>query len=130
VSYAGSHLLSALYLLLYGRYVSDTLSAAVAVRTTYLLDVSVDPLGKGANHVLLSALLRDRAEILETPVHFFPLSPGKVRRTTIVDGMRALGTILAGRLTPRRRHRAPVRSGWAAQTVSRDTDAPVRHVGS
>jgi hypothetical protein len=32
VSYAGSHVLSLLYLTLYGRYVSDTLSAARAVR--------------------------------------------------------------------------------------------------
>ena len=32
ISYAGSHVLSLLYLALYGRYVSDTLSAARAVR--------------------------------------------------------------------------------------------------
>ena len=32
ISYAGSHLLSLAYLLLYGRYISDTLSAVRAVR--------------------------------------------------------------------------------------------------
>jgi hypothetical protein len=121
VSYIGSHVLSAMYLLLYGRYISDSLSAARAVRTAYLLEPGIDPMKKGANHVLLSALLRDRAEILETPVQFFPLSPNKVVRTTMLDGLRALGTIVMGRFKPRRRLEAG--SGASSRTGRRPAPA-------
>jgi hypothetical protein len=121
VSYIGSHVLSAMYLVLYGRYISDSLSAARAVRTAYLLEPGIDPMKKGANHVLLSALLRDRAEILETPVQFFPLSPNKVVRTTMLDGLRALGTIVMGRFKPRRRLEAG--SGASSRTGRRPAPA-------
>ena len=39
VSYAGSHVLSLAYLVLYGRYVSDTLSAVRAVRAADALAI-------------------------------------------------------------------------------------------
>ena len=42
ISYVGSHLLSLAYLLRYGRYVSDTLSSARAVRSTLLLSAGFD----------------------------------------------------------------------------------------
>jgi hypothetical protein len=118
ISYLGSHVLSAMYLLLYGRYMSDTLSEAIAVRTAYLLEPGVDPFGKGANHALLSALLRDRGEILETPVQFFPLSPANVRRTTVVDGLRALAAIVYNRLKPRpRRTVSAAAARWSAEAA-------------
>jgi len=107
-SQAGSYALSLAYLLLYGRYVSDTLSGARAVRTAYALAADVDPQDKLLNQRLLSVLMRDRAELLEVPVRFFALSPERVRRTTLGEGLRSLGMIawwrLAGRVaapTPR-----------------------------
>jgi 2-phospho-L-lactate transferase/gluconeogenesis factor (CofD/UPF0052 family) len=126
ISYLGSHVLSAMYLLLYGRYISDSLSAAIAVRADYLLEPGIDPLKKGANHLLLSALLRDRAEILETPVHFFPLSPARAKRTSLLDGLRALATIVYGRVKPRVRRRARADAGWAP-SLPRDSKAPAGH---
>jgi 2-phospho-L-lactate transferase/gluconeogenesis factor (CofD/UPF0052 family) len=98
VSYAGSHALSLAYLLLYGRYVSDTLSAARAIRTADVLAAPVTLTHKDVNQYLLSDLLRRKAEMFEVPVHFYSLSPDKVRRTTIRDGVRAVGTILWRRL--------------------------------
>jgi hypothetical protein len=98
VSYAGSHALSLAYLLLYGRYVSDTLSAARAIRTADVLTAPVTLTHKDVNQYLLSDLLRRKAEMFEVPVHFYSLSPDKVRRTTIRDGVRAVGTILWRRL--------------------------------
>jgi 2-phospho-L-lactate transferase/gluconeogenesis factor (CofD/UPF0052 family) len=94
ISYAGSHVLSVAYLMLYGRYISDTLSAVRAVRAADAFDPAVDLTHKGANHVLLSGLLRRKAEILEIPVQFFPISPDRVKRTSPLEGMHALGTIL------------------------------------
>jgi hypothetical protein len=107
-SHFGSHLLSALYLILFGQYISDTLSGARAVRARYLLELGVDPAHKLANHQLLAALLRDRAEVLEIPVRFFPISPERVKRTSVVEGLRAIVEIVARRFRPRpRRAEAP-----------------------
>lgn len=103
-SAVGSHLISVLYLVLYGRYVSDSLSGARAVRTAFLGAAAVDLPDKLANQRLLATLLRGRAEMLETPVRFLPLSPERVRRTRVFEGVQALGTILwwrIRRLAPR-----------------------------
>ena len=97
VSYFGSHLLSLLYLVLYGRYIYDSLSGVRAIRARFLSDLHVEPGHKQANHQLLTALLRHRAEILETPVRFFPIGPHQTRRTTILDGVRAAVAIVDGR---------------------------------
>ena len=101
VSYFGSHLLSLLYLVFYGRYIYDSLSGVRAIRTRYLSDLRVEPGHKLANHQLLTALLRNRAEILETPVRFFPIGPRQARRTTIMDGVQAAFMIVVRRVRGR-----------------------------
>jgi len=98
VSYVGSHALSLAYLFLYGRYISDTLSAVRAIRAADAFDPRIDLTDKQANHLLLSELLRRKAEILELPVQFFPISPEKVKRTSPLEGVHALGTIVWRRL--------------------------------
>jgi hypothetical protein len=90
--------LSAAYLLLYGRYISDTLSGVRAVRAQYVTDAAVRLSDKLLNQRLLSALLAQRAEILETPVRFYAMSPAQVRRTTVGEGLEALGKIVWWRL--------------------------------
>ena len=97
VSYLGSHLLSLSYLVLYGRYISDTLSGARVIRSSFLRERDLFLHLRDFNQIVLGNLLRQRAEIFETPVYYFPISPEKVRRTTVVDGVRSLWTILKGR---------------------------------
>jgi hypothetical protein len=97
ISYIGSYALSLAYLLFYGRYISDTLSAVRAVRAGFVFAPGVDLGSANANHVMLSSLLRNKADVLEIPVRFFPLSPERVKRTTTMDGLRALASIVAGR---------------------------------
>jgi 2-phospho-L-lactate transferase/gluconeogenesis factor (CofD/UPF0052 family) len=94
ISYLGSHLLSLAYLLLYGRYISDTLSAVRAVRASDALEAGIDLTHKRVNQYLLSRLLRRRAEVLELPVQFVPISPEKVKRTSALDGLQSLLTII------------------------------------
>jgi hypothetical protein len=106
LSYLGSHLLSLTYLALYGRYVSDTLSAVRVVRAADALSVPGLLTDKLLNQRLLSVLLRRGAEMFEVPVQFFALSPELVKRTSPFDGLRALATALRGRLTA-----TPVRAG-------------------
>ena len=100
VSYIGSHALSLLYLFLYGRYIADTLSGVRAIRASYLQLTSIDVTHKNVNQDLLSLILRNRGEIIETPVQFLPISPEKVKRTTVIDGIRSLLTILWWRFRP------------------------------
>ena len=100
VSRVGSHVLSLLYLALYGRYVSDTLSGARAVRTADAIGLPVGLTHKQANQHLLSSLLGRKAEMFEVPVHFYSLSPAQVRRTTLGDGFAAVSAILWRRLAP------------------------------
>lgn len=97
ISYLGSHALSLACLLFYGRYVSDTLSGVRAIRAADVLDRRVNLAHKNANHVLLSRLLRRKAEILEIPVRFVPLSPERVKRTSPLDGLQALATLVSHR---------------------------------
>jgi 2-phospho-L-lactate transferase/gluconeogenesis factor (CofD/UPF0052 family) len=103
ISYIGSHALSLAYLFLFGRYISDTLSAVRAVRATDAFETGIDLTDKQANHLLLSELLRRKAEILEIPVQFFPISPERVKRTSPVEGLQALATIIWRRFAPMRR---------------------------
>jgi 2-phospho-L-lactate transferase/gluconeogenesis factor (CofD/UPF0052 family) len=98
ISYLGSHLLSLTYLALYGRYVSDTLSAARVIRAADVLRLPGLTTDKLANQHLLSALLGRRAEMFEVPVQFFSLSPAQVRRTSPLDGLRALLVVLRARV--------------------------------
>lgn len=98
ISYVGSHLLSLLYLFLYGRYISDTLSGVRAIRGSYLRNSIVDVTHKCLNQHILSLLLRERAEIFEAPIQFYPISPEKVKRTTILEGVQSILTVLWWRI--------------------------------
>jgi hypothetical protein len=118
-SYAGSHVLSLMYLLLYGRYIADTLSGARAVRAELLAGLGPELGRPGFNHVLLSLLLRRRAELFEAPVYYFPISPRRVRRTTVMEGLRGLATILRMRWA---RGLGPTAAG--PRTVARRTLVP------
>jgi hypothetical protein len=124
ISYVGSHALSLAYLLLYGRYISDTLSAVRAVRAADAFESGIDLTDKRANHRLLSALLRRQAEILEIPVRFFPLSPERVKRTSPLEGLEALATILLRRMAPQRR--ADANKAAATAVPDQAPPGPVR----
>lgn len=102
LSRIGSHLLSLAYLFLYGRYVADTLSGVRAVRASDAVAAGVPLTHKLLNQYLLGALMRRKAELIEVPVQFLPLSSHRVRRTSAGEGLRSLGTILWGRVAPRR----------------------------
>src|SRR5688500_1997029 len=118
ISLLGSHLLSAAYLVLFGRYISDTLSGVRGVRASFLTSLPVAPDDKLANQYLLSALLADRADVLESPVQFLPLSPERVRRTTPLEGIRSLALIAWQRLTRKRRTATPAPPSPADLKVS------------
>ena len=124
VSYAGSHALSLAYLFFYGRYISDTLSAVRAVRASDALETGVDLTSKQANHQLLSELLRRKADILEIPVQFFSISPERVKRTSPLDGLYALATIVWRRF--RAVHRSHAEDAPSARVSEQPSSPSVR----
>ena len=126
VSAVGSHLLSACCLALYGRYISDTLSGVRAVRACYFSEHRIDVSDKLANHRLLAAVLRESGEILEVPVQFFPLSPARIKRTSVWDGLRALST-LVGMAVRRRGSQRPAAAVGSAAAVP-GSRRPVRRL--
>jgi hypothetical protein len=69
----------------------------------FLTSLPVAPDDKLANQYLLCALLSEKADVLETPVQFLPLSPGRVRRTNARRRLRSLAVIAWQRMT---RHEA------------------------
>ena len=100
VSRAGSHFLSLVYLAFFGRYVADTLSGARVVRAAELVGLPVPFNHKLLNAYLLPRLLRRRADLLEVPVQFIPLSPERVRRTGVMEGLRSVATVVWQRFAP------------------------------
>jgi len=129
ISYVGSHLLSLACLVLYGRYVSDTLSGIRAIRTSYLSEGRFDLNSPCLNQDLLSRLLGDRAEIFEAPVQFFALSPQKVRRTTVGDGLRSLIAFVRGGFKSRRARRSETVLSNEQPVVSQVSARGTRTVG-
>jgi 2-phospho-L-lactate transferase CofD len=116
----GTQALSLTCLLLFGRYVSDTLSGAWAVRASYLAQPRVDLGHKLANQYVLSALLSAKADLLETPVRFFSISPERVRRISVLEGIQSLLVIARQRLRERLAHTLPaVSQSQQARTEGR-----------
>jgi hypothetical protein len=83
--------------MLYGRYVADTLSGVRAIRASDALAVPVPLTHKLVNQYLLGNLMRRRADLLEVPVQFLPLSADRVRRTSMGEGLRSIGTMVRTR---------------------------------
>jgi hypothetical protein len=93
-SYLGSHALSLLYLVLYGRHVSDTLSGVRIVARRYLDELAL-PIGHPqVGQALLAAVLGDQAELRELPVRFLGLPPTRARRTSVGAGLAAMGVAI------------------------------------
>ncbi len=126
VSAAGSHLLSLASLVTYGRYISDTLSGARAVRLSVARDLEVPLTHKRANQYLLARLLRQRAEVLEIPVQFFPISPARVKRTSLGEGIQALWTLVSGRFKSDPARPQPVDAAASRPDDSRNSVATSR----
>jgi hypothetical protein len=117
----GSHVLSLSCLLLYGRYISDTLSAVRAVRVDDAVKLPVTLEHTRVNQYILGRLLRRKAEVLEIPVQFFPISPERVRRTSVLDGLRSLFAIVAARFSPSAAPRPEPRAPGLAGEDTRST---------
>ncbi len=98
VSYIGSYLLGFSYLFLYGRYVSDTLSGLRVVKGDFLEKNLANSQRDNFNQYLLSDLLGSKGRFFEVPVDFLPMSPNKVKRTSLLQGINAFWVIMTQRV--------------------------------
>ncbi len=121
VSYVGSHMLSLIYLVLYGRYVSDTLSGARALRARFFDSPDVDLADKKLNQRLLSGVLENNGDLFETPVRFFSMSPIQVKRTTVREGLGSILSILIWRFRRVRHSSAKAADGVAVNDSRTDS---------
>jgi hypothetical protein len=95
-----------------------------AVRAGDAFAPAIDLTDKNANHLLLSGLLRRKAELLEIPVQFFPISPERVKRTSPLEGLQALATIVWRRFAAPRP--APVETAVTAAVTDHHPSDSVR----
>ena len=107
ISYAGSHVLSLAYLLSTAATSPTRCRPCAPFAPPTPSTPAIDLSHKRANQHLLSGLLRRKAELLEIPVQFFPISPEQVKRTSPLDGLQALVAISGAASRRRGRRRRP-----------------------
>ncbi len=90
----GGMLLSMLTLLLYNRYLSDTLTGVKGFDAKALRDLDLKGTGPDLDLELVAKLSRANRYILEIPVDFKPRTRAEGKKTTIADGFRAVWALL------------------------------------
>ena len=99
VSRVGSHALSLMYLVFYGHFISDTLSGLRLVKTKVFRDFDLNVEQASFNQRLLCKLLRGKGTVYEMPVGFLPMSPDKVKRTSVMQGLQNIWMIIQQRFS-------------------------------
>lgn len=97
ISRIGSHALSLMYLVFYGHFISDTLSGLRLVKAASLQQFDLDIQQASFNQRLLCQLLRGKGAVYEVPVDFLPMSPDKVKRTSVFQGLQNIAVIIQQR---------------------------------
>ena len=80
--------------LLYGKWVSDTLTAYKIYPTSVLRTLHVKTKGFETDHELTAKLIRAGLSIIEVPIHYYPRSIGEGKKIGPRDGFKAVWTLL------------------------------------
>jgi len=95
---AGS-LLTLWTFLLFGRWITDTLTAYKIYPTRILRSFRVKTRGFETDHELTAKLIRAGLSIVEVPVQYFPRSIAEGKKISPIDGIKAVWTLLRFRFT-------------------------------
>jgi len=90
----GGILISILTLLLYNRYVTDSLTSLKAFDAVLLRSLDLQSDGVDLDTEIVAKLSRLRKYILEIPVEFSPRTKAEGKKIGIGDGLRAVGALL------------------------------------
>jgi len=80
--------------LLYGRWITDTLTGYKLYPTSFLKSIAVRTTGFETDHELTAKLVRAGARIVEVPAAYIPRSVEQGKKIRAVDGLIALRTLL------------------------------------
>ena len=97
--WAANVLLSIWIFILYGRWISDPLTAYKLYPARLVRELNVQSAGFEADHEMTAKLIRRRVPIIEVPIHYAPRSVAEGKKIRAVDGLIALWTLLKYRLT-------------------------------
>jgi dolichol-phosphate mannosyltransferase len=92
-------LLSIITLVLYGRWISDTLTAYKLYPATVLKSFSIKTRGFETDHEITAKLIRKGLRIVEVPVSYHPRSVEEGKKIRARDGLIAVGTLLRFRVS-------------------------------
>jgi len=98
VSKYGGILISVLTLLLYNRYVTDSLTSLKAFDATLLRSLGLESNGVDLDTEIVAKLSRLRKYILEIPVEFTPRTKAEGKKIGVWDGLRAIQALVRYRL--------------------------------
>jgi 2-phospho-L-lactate transferase/gluconeogenesis factor (CofD/UPF0052 family) len=94
----GGMLISILTLLLYDRYVTDTLTSVKAFDAGALRNLKLKSSGVDLDMEIVAKLARQRRFILEVPIQFKARTRAQGKKMTVADGFRALFALLRFRV--------------------------------
>lgn len=97
--YLAGMVLSLWTLLLYGRYISDTLTAYKIYPRSLFEGVKIVTHGFETDHEITARLVRMGYEIYEVPISYEPRSRAEGKKIRAIDGLIALWTLLKFRFT-------------------------------
>ena len=90
-------ILSCWTLLLYGRWISDTLTAYKLYPAARLKAMKLETSGFETDHEITARLIRQRQRIIEVPIHYHPRSRAEGKKIKPRDGWIAIRTLLTFR---------------------------------
>jgi len=92
-SWGAGVLLTAWTFLLYGRFITDTLTAYKLYPTDVIRGFVVRTCGFETDHELTAKLIRSGVRIIEVPIHFEPRSVAEGKKIRARDGFTAIATL-------------------------------------
>jgi glycosyltransferase involved in cell wall biosynthesis len=87
-------LLSCWTCLLYGRWISDTLTAYKLYPAAVLKNLTLETSGFETDHEITAKLIRERLRITEVPISYYPRSAEEGKKIKPRDGLVAVWTLL------------------------------------
>lgn len=81
-------------MLLYGRFITDTLTAYKLYPASAFKQFSVVTAGFETDHEITAKLIRRGISIVEVPIHYTPRSKAEGKKINALDGLKAIWTLL------------------------------------
>jgi dolichol-phosphate mannosyltransferase len=92
-AYFANILISIFTFLLYGRYISDMLTAYKIYPAFFMKDLKIDTNGFETDHEISAKLIRNKFCIIEVPIKYNPRTKAEGKKISMLDGFIAIKTL-------------------------------------